>query len=144
MVEVHYQNIEEIPGLSSEFLFSWFTEVCKLEGKELAEVNLIFMSDDDLLEMNRTHLDHDYYTDIITFDYCEEDLILGDLFISVDRVRDNAEEFKVSFGEELKRVCVHGVLHLCGYGDKSEEDERMMRAKENEMLELTVSRETII
>jgi metalloprotein, YbeY/UPF0054 family len=125
-------------------LFSWFTEVCKLENKELAEVNLIFMSDDDLLEMNRTHLDHDYYTDIITFDYCENDLILGDLFISVDRVRENAEDFNVSFGEELKRVCVHGVLHLCGYGDKSEEDERLMRSKENEMLDLTVSRETII
>lgn len=144
MVEIHYQNIEEIPGLSSEFLFSWFTEVCKLENKELAEVNLIFMSDDDLLEMNRTHLDHDYYTDIITFDYCENDLILGDLFISVDRVKENAEDFKVSFGEELKRVCIHGVLHLCGYGDKSEEDERLMRSKENEMLDLTVSRETII
>ena len=144
MVEIHYQNIDEIPGLSSEFLFSWFTEVCKIEGKQLEEVNLIFMSDDDLLEMNRTHLDHDYYTDIITFDYCEDDLILGDLFISVDRVKDNASEFNVSFGEELKRVCVHGVLHLCGYGDKSEEDEKLMRSKENQMLELTVSRETLI
>lgn len=144
MVEIHYQNIEEIPGLSSEFLVSWFTEVCTLEGKELAEVNMIFMSDDDLLEMNRQHLDHDYYTDIITFDYCEDDLIIGDLFISIDRIKDNASEFNFSFNHELKRVCVHGVLHLCGYGDKSEEDEMLMRSKEDQMLGLDVSRGTLI
>ncbi len=144
MVEIHYQNIEEIPGLNSEFLFSWFTEVCKIESKELAEVNVILMSDEDLLEMNKEHLAHDYYTDIITFDYCEGDLIVGDLFISVDRVLDNSKEFNVSFNQELKRVMVHGVLHLCGYGDKTENEEKLMRVKENEMLSLSVSRETVL
>lgn len=144
MVEIHYQNIDEIPGLNSEFLFSWFTAVCAIEEKELAEINVILMSDEDLLLMNKEHLQHDYYTDIITFDYCEDLFIAGDLFISVDRVADNASEFNVSFNHELKRVCVHGFLHLCGYGDKSEAEELLMRSKENEMLSLDVSRETLV
>ena len=85
--------------------------------------------------MNREHLDHDYYTDIITFDYSVETVVSGDLFISVDRVRDNANEMSLSFQDELHRVCVHGLLHLCGYKDKSESDEQIMRSKEDEMLE---------
>ena len=133
MVELHYIEVE-IPGLTPEFFVSWFTKVCGQERKELGDLNVIFCSDEYLLEMNRTHLKHDYYTDIITFDYCDADVVSGDLFISVDRVKENATSFSISFMDELHRVCVHGLLHLCGYGDKSDEDEILMRAKEDEML----------
>lgn len=136
MVEIHIEDVEEIPGINSEFLFAWFTQVCEIESKSLGDVNLIFCSDEHLLEMNRTHLDHDYYTDIITFDYTDVDVVSGDLFISVDRVRENAQDLSVEFMDELNRVCVHGLLHLCSYKDKSPADVLMMRSKEDQMLEL--------
>jgi rRNA maturation RNase YbeY len=138
MVEIHIEDVEEVPGINSEFLFAWFTQVCEVEQKSLGEITMIFCSDDYLLEMNRTHLNHDYYTDIITFDYSVDDEVSGDLFISVDRVADNAQELDNSFTDELNRVCVHGLLHLCGFKDKSPEDELLMRAKEDEMLGLRV------
>jgi rRNA maturation RNase YbeY len=84
--------------------------------------------------MNREHLDHDYYTDIITFDFCDDDVVSGDLYISVDRVRENAFDFGVLFLDELHRVCVHGLLHLCGYGDKMAADVRVMSEREDESL----------
>jgi probable rRNA maturation factor len=133
MVELHYIEVE-IPGLTPEFFVSWFTKVCNHELRELGDLNVIFCSDEYLLEMNRTHLEHDYFTDIITFDYCDGDVVSGDLFISVDRVKENATSFGISFMDELHRVCVHGLLHLCGYGDKSVEEEIIMRTKEDEML----------
>lgn len=136
MVDICFEDINEVPGVNPEFLFSWFTQVCELEQKDLGELTLIFCSDEYLLEMNREHLDHDYYTDIITFDYTDADLVSGDLFISVDRVADNANELKTVFQDELHRVCVHGLLHLCGYKDKSEKDELLMRSKEDQMLDL--------
>lgn len=136
MVEIHIEDVAEIPGINSEFLFAWFGQVCLVEEKELGDLNIIFCSDDYLLEMNRTHLDHDYYTDIITFDYTEGTVVSGDLFISVDRVKDNAMDLSCDFMDELNRVCVHGLLHLCGYKDKSKSDEVIMRSKENEMLDL--------
>ena len=86
--------------------------------------------------MNKEYLQHDYYTDIITFDYTEDDVVSGDLFISVDRVEENANEFDAPFQDELHRVCIHGLLHLCGYKDKSDKEEELMRSKENEMLML--------
>lgn len=138
MVEIHFEDIDEVPGVNSEFLFSWYTQVCGVESKLLGDVTLIFCSDDYLLEMNRTHLNHDYYTDIITFDYSEDNIVSGDLFISYDRVVDNATSFSSSLNDELHRVCVHGLLHLCGYKDKSEADEKLMRHKEDEMLNLRV------
>lgn len=136
MVEVFFEDIEEVPGVNPEFLFAWYTNVCVVEGKELGEISVVFCSDDHLLGMNKQFLDHDYFTDIITFDYTEGNLVSGDLFVSVDRVRDNAMEFDTVFQDELHRVCVHGLLHLCGYKDKSDEDELLMRSKENEMLVL--------
>jgi metalloprotein, YbeY/UPF0054 family len=136
MVEVFFEDINEVPGVNPEFLFAWYSNVCEVEGKELGEISIIFCSDEHLLEMNKEYLEHDYYTDIITFDYTQEDLVSGDLFISLDRVQDNSDEFDVLFQDELHRVCVHGLLHLCGYKDKSESDEELMRSKENEMLEL--------
>lgn len=135
MVDVNY---EETPDLSLDIskMEAWFQDVVSREIKTLGVICLIFCSDDYLLEINQQHLNHDYFTDIVTFDYTVDDEVAGDLFISVDRIRDNADDFGVSFEEELHRVCIHGVLHLCGYKDKSEEDELMMRQKENEALSL--------
>lgn len=101
------------------------------EGKELADVALVFCSDEELLSINQKHLDHDYFTDIITFDYSNGVYISGDLFISVDRVRDNMNIDSVSFNEELHRVVFHGILHLLGYNDKSRDEISMMREKED-------------
>ncbi len=143
MIEVYLEDIEQIPGISPEFFVEWLSKVCEGEGKKLDEVSLIFVSDDYLLDMNQRHLNHDYYTDIITFDYCEGDLIAGDLFISVDRVKENANDAAIDFQLELNRVVVHGVLHLCGYKDKTEEEELEMRKKEDEALKMIVSRETL-
>jgi len=104
------------------------------QNKEEGELNLVFCSDDYLLEINNKHLNHDYYTDIITFDYSEKKKISGDLLISIDRVKENAKIFSVPFIHELNRVVIHGVLHLCGYKDKTEEEKKQMRNLENKYL----------
>jgi rRNA maturation RNase YbeY len=135
MLEIHYEDTE-ILDLDPEFFVSWLSVVATRENKELGELNLIFCSDDYLLQMNREHLDHDYYTDIITFDYVDGNVLSGDLFISVDRVKDNAVSFNVEMKHELLRVVVHGFLHLAGYVDKSESEEKVMRLKENTYLEI--------
>ena len=142
MINLFFEDVQ-IPNLDSEFFINWLSSTCVEEGKVLEEVNLIFCSDEYLLKMNIEYLQHDYYTDIISFDYCEEDRILGDLFISKDRVLDNAEQNNVTFISELQRVIVHGVLHLCGYKDKSEDEEKLMRSKEDYYLSKIVSRETL-
>lgn len=131
MVEIEYIEIDEIPDVNPEFLFSWYKDVVGSYDCELGEITIVFCDDEYLLDMNREHLDHDYYTDIITFDYTDGKLVSGDLFVSVDRVRDNAEQLNIGFRDELHRVCIHGVLHLCGLKDKSEEDERKMREAED-------------
>ena len=133
MIDFQFIN-KEIPGFDSEFFVLSLTSLVKEEGKLLGDVYVIFVSDDYLLEMNQTYLNHDYYTDIITFDYCEQNIISGDLFISVDRVRENADVFNADFRTELHRVIIHGVLHLCGYKDKTEENEKEMRVLENKYL----------
>lgn len=114
----------------------WLQEVCISEGKTLVEVSYILCSDDYLLEMNRKYLNHDYYTDVITFDYCEADDVSGDVFISIDRVSENAENVGVSEEDELHRVMVHGLLHLLGYHDKKVIDKEQMTAKEDFYLSL--------
>ncbi|MGE0018504.1 MAG: rRNA maturation RNase YbeY [Draconibacterium sp.] len=101
------------------------------ELKETGNITIVFCSDNYLLEMNRKYLEHDYFTDIITFDYVENDVISGDLFISIDRVKDNAKKFNATFLNELMRVVFHGVLHLAGYKDKTIPDQQLMREKEN-------------
>lgn len=141
MVNIFFEETE-ILDLDPEFFVSWLSDVCSKENTELGEISLIFCSDDYLLEVNKEHLDHDYYTDIITFDYRMGDVINGDLFISVDRVRDNAKQLSEMFHVELYRVVVHGTLHIIGYGDKSEDEAKLMREKEQEMLNMIVSRET--
>lgn len=111
---------------------AWLKAVALNEKRKIGDVNIIFCSDAYLLDVNKKYLQHDYYTDIITFDYCEGSLLSGDLFISVDSVRDNAGHYgATSFDEELNRVMVHGVLHLIGYDDHSPEDQKTMREKEN-------------
>ena len=142
MIEFEFLDIE-IPEFKPEFFVSSLSNLITSEGFGEGDITVVFVTDEYLLEMNRTHLDHDYYTDIITFDYTESNFISGDLFISFDRVLDNSKEFNVSSFNELCRVIFHGVLHLCGYKDKSSEDEKLMRAKESFYLEKYVSRETL-
>ena len=142
MIEFEFLDIE-IPELKPEFFVSSLSDLIASEGFYEGDVTVVFVTDEYLLDMNKTHLDHDYYTDIITFDYTESNFISGDLFISYDRVLDNSKEFNVSTYNELCRVVFHGVLHLCGYKDKSSDDEKLMRAKESFYLEKYVSRETL-
>ena len=142
MIEFEFLDIE-IPEFKPEFFVSSLSDLITLEGFNEGDITVVFVTDEYLLDMNRTHLDHDYYTDIVTFDYTESHFISGDLFISYDRVLDNSKEFNVSSYNELCRVVFHGVLHLCGYKDKSSEDEKLMRAKESFYLEKYVSRETL-
>jgi probable rRNA maturation factor len=119
-------------------LKAWIKTVTEKEKHRLGDINYIFCSDDELLEINIQHLNHTTYTDIITFDYTEGNKISSDIFISIDRVEENAKKFKVSFEEELHRVMIHGILHLCGYKDKSKADAELMRKKENGALKLLI------
>ena len=117
------------------FLNPWISAVLLKEDKTMGFVNIIFCSDDYLLRLNKDHLNHDYYTDILTFQY-EESPIEGDLYISIDRVKENAKEQKEDFSIELHRVIIHGILHLLGYDDKEGEDQILMSKKEDEYLQL--------
>ena len=114
----------------------WLKMVAGSEIRKIGDINVIFCSDNYILDVNMTYLQHDYFTDIITFDYCEGKVLSGDLFISVDSVRENSIEFGTDFEEELHRVIVHGVLHLIGYDDHTEEDKKLMRQKENYYLQM--------
>ncbi len=141
MIEIYFEDTEVL-DVSPEFFVSWLSSGVKAEGFELGYVTLIFCSDAYLLEMNKHHLNHDYYTDIITFDYTEGQVLSGDLFISIDTVKSNAIENDVMFHVELNRVVGHGVLHLMGYNDKTEEQQKEMTQKEEWVLSLIVPRET--
>ena len=114
----------------------WISRIIESEGFDEGEINYIFCDDEYLHKINVEYLDHDTLTDIISFDYTVGNLIQGDIFVSVERVQDNAKDFKVSFEEELKRVLSHGVLHYCGYKDKSPKDEALMRSKEEEKMQM--------
>ena len=114
----------------------WLKMVAGSEIRKIGDINVIFCSDNYILDVNMKYLQHDYFTDIITFDYCEGKVLSGDLFISVDSVRENSIEFGTDFEEELHRVIVHGVLHLIGYDDHTEEDKKVMRQKENYYLQM--------
>ena len=114
----------------------WLKMVAGSEIRKIGDVNVIFCSDNYILDVNMKYLQHDYFTDIITFDYCEGKVLSGDLFISVDSVRENSIEFGTDFEEELHRVIVHGVLHLIGYDDHTDEDKKVMRQKEDYYLQM--------
>jgi probable rRNA maturation factor len=133
MIDFTYFNPEK-EAETNLFLVKTIPSLLTEENKEEGWISLVFCTDEELLQVNKDHLNHDFYTDIITFDYCEGNTISGDLFISTERVAANATEFGVEFEEELARVVFHGLLHLSGYNDKSEEDKAIMRSKENHYL----------
>lgn len=115
---------------------SWIHDMIQRENKKPGEIAIYLCSDEHLLEVNRTFLKHDTYTDIITFDYSEGNIVSGEIFVSIDRVRENAKEFNASVRDELHRVLIHGVLHLCGYGDKTPSEKAVMTDKEDFCLSL--------
>lgn len=132
MISFNYENDFQ---LENESLYEdWISRVIVSENKEEGELSYIFCDDEYLHKINVEYLNHDDLTDIISFDYSEGNVLHGDIFISIERVQDNANDFKVSFEEELKRVIIHGVLHYCGYKDKSDSDAAIMRAKEEEKI----------
>lgn len=135
MIEILYEDWQS-PVFFSFNVEDWVNTVCAEHSKELGELCVIFCSDDYLLGKNKEILDHDYFTDIITLDYCVDNQIFGDLFISLDRVSENAKQVGVSMDEERDRVVAHGVLHLIGFGDKSEEEKKEMRTQEDLCLSL--------
>ena len=134
MISFNYESdfiLEQEPVYSS-----WIENIILSENKTLGEISYIFCDDAYLYNINMQYLNHDTLTDIISFDYTEGDIISGDIFISIERVKDNAIDFNVSFEEELKRVLAHGILHYCGYKDKTDTNVALMRAKEEEKIKL--------
>lgn len=130
-------NYETDFQLENESVYEqWIDAVIESEGKEPGEINYIFCDDEYLHNINMQYLNHDTLTDIISFDYCIGDLISGDIFVSIERVQDNAKDYEVSFNEELLRVLAHGVLHYCGYKDKTENEALLMRTKEQEKIDM--------
>ena len=126
----------KMPDIKKKETTEWIKEVAACYGKRVGEIAYIFCSDDKILEVNQQYLQHDYYTDIITFDYCEGNRISGDLFISLDTVRTNAEQVVQPYDRELHRVIIHGILHLCGINDKGPGEREIMEAAENKALAL--------
>ena len=123
--------------LSKKMIFKrWLTELAKLEGYRIGDINYIFCDDNYLLEINIKYLNHNTLTDIITFDFVEKHILTGDIYISIERVKDNAVIFSVPFEQELLRVLAHGVLHLCGYKDKTDDEAAVMREKEEFAIQL--------
>jgi probable rRNA maturation factor len=132
---VFFHTIDTEPQLKHKLaLKRWIRDQILAENREVGTINVIFCSDAYLLEVNRTHLNHDYYTDIITFDYCQDKVVSGDLYISSERVLENSSTFKKSIQEETHRVIIHGVMHLCGYKDKTKSEAFTMRKKEENSL----------
>lgn len=125
-----------MPKIKKRLTSKWIKAVAASHGCKVGEVGYLFVNDDKILEVNREYLGHDYYTDIITFDYDEDDVINGDLVISLDTVRTNAEQFGKSYDDELHRVIIHGILHLCGINDKGPGEREIMEANEDRALEL--------
>lgn len=132
---ISYNTINvKLPAIRRRDISQWVRAVAKTYGKRVGEVAYIFCDDEKILEVNRQYLQHDYYTDIITFDYCEGDVLSGDLFISLDTVRTNAEQFGKTYDDELHRVIIHGILHLCGINDKGPGEREIMEAAEDKAL----------
>lgn len=125
-----------MPKIKKRDTNAWIKSVAESYGKRVGDIAYIFCDDEKILEVNRQYLQHDYYTDIITFDYCEGNVISGDLFISLDTVRSNSEEQKTTYEEELHRVIIHGILHLCGINDKGPGEREVMEAAENKALSM--------
>ena len=133
----------KMPKIKKRNVSAWIKKVAELHGKKVGDLSYLFCSDDHILEVNREYLQHDYYTDIITFDYTEEDVISGDMVISVDTIATNAEKFNTSFESEFFRVVIHGVLHLCGINDKGPGEREIMEKHEDEALEVAKNFELV-
>ena len=123
-----------MPAIKRRDVSAWIKKVAASHGKKVGDIAYIFCNDERILEVNREYLQHDYYTEIITFDYTEEDVISGDLFISLDTVLSNSEQLGVQYEQELYRVIIHGILHLCGLNDKGEGEREIMEREENTAL----------
>lgn len=134
MISFNYETDFELGN--EQAYEEWISRVIVSEGKKEGDINYIFCDDDYLHKLNVEYLEHDTLTDVISFDYCVGNELHGDIFISVERVADNAKDFGVTFADELQRVIVHGVLHYCGYKDKSIEEEATMRTKEEEKIQM--------
>lgn len=134
---ISYNTINvKMTDISHRETTAWVRAVAASYNKRVGEVAYVFCDDEKILEVNRQYLKHDYYTDIITFDYCEGDVLSGDLFISLDTVRTNAEQFGKTYDDELHRVIIHGILHLVGINDKGPGEREIMEAAENKALAL--------
>ena len=133
MITYNAENVK-FPKIKRRETTAWIKRVAASYGRKVGEIGYLFCDDEKILEVNREYLQHDYYTDIITFDYDEDDIISGDLVISLDTVKSNAELFHKNYGEELHRVIIHGILHLCGINDKGPGEREIMEAAENKAL----------
>ncbi len=133
MITYSTENVK-MPAIKKRETTAWIRRVAASYGKKVGEVGYLFCDDEHILEVNKEYLGHDYYTDIITFDYCEDDVLNGDLVISLDTVRSNAELFRKPYEEELHRVIIHGILHLCGINDKGPGEREIMEDAENRAL----------
>ncbi len=133
MIAYHTEGVQ-MPDINPVLVRQWVAQVAAGLGRRVGDVNYIFVDDERILEVNRQFLQHDYYTDIITFDYDEADIISGDLYISLDTVRSNADLVGVTYEHELHRVIIHGVLHLCGINDKGPGEREIMEEHENKAL----------
>ncbi len=135
---IHFHEKEESAGIKNKNLLKkWLKDLIVLEHASPGQINIVLTSDNNVLELNNKYLSRNYLTDIITFDYTENQVIAGDLFISVTRVRENSEKFDVTFKKELKRVIVHGVLHLLGYGDGTQKEKSLMQQMEDHYLTIS-------
>ena len=115
---------------------NWLGKIAQQENRKIGDVNIVFYNDEQLLELNKQYLNHDTFTDIITFDYSQKMILHGDICISIERIKENSIKYNCAFDEELRRVMVHGILHLCGYKDKKNNDMNLMKVKEEEALTL--------
>ena len=138
MISFYSENIA-LPKIPKRKITAWVKLVAQNYGKKIGEIAYIFCDDEKILEINKQYLNHDYFTDIITFDYSEKDKISGDIFISLDTIKSNSEKFKTLYDNELYRVIIHGILHLCRQNDKTPEEKKIMRKKEDEALELLIT-----
>ncbi|MBF1488552.1 rRNA maturation RNase YbeY [Prevotella pallens] len=131
-------NAEDVklPTIKKRETTRWIKKVAATYGRKVGEIGYMFVNDEKILEVNNEYLSHDYYTDVITFDYCEGDILNGDIVISLDTVRTNAEKFGKTYEEELYRVIIHGILHLCGINDKGPGEREIMEENENKALAL--------
>ncbi len=138
MITYNAENVK-MPAIKRRITNAWIKAVAATYNRKVGDIGYMFVDDEKILEVNNEYLGHDYYTDIITFDYDEDDVISGDLVISLDTVRTNAEQFGKEYADELNRVIIHGILHLCGINDKGPGEREIMEANENKALAILVS-----